>query len=107
MLEAAFLVNLVVFSSGALVIEQQEGNKDTLACISIGITFVLFLSITGYHVWKRLAPLLRKQFNKHRGYEDIDIVIRPQRPSTPPHQRRNFSRDSNFDLRESLLDTEI
>ena len=96
-LEGAFLVNLIVFSSGALVIELQEGNKDTFACISIGITFALFLSITGYHVWKRLDSLIRKRLNEHHGYEDIDIVIRPRQPPTPPQQRRI----------ESTLDTEI
>ena len=104
-LESVFLVNLVFFNSGALVIEIWGGSKDTIACISIGTTFALFLVIVGYHVWKRLDSLVRKRYNKHPGYEDINIVIQPQQPPNPPQERRR--RESNCDFRESLLDTVI
>ena len=105
LLESAFLVNLAIFSSGALVIEIQGGSKDTFACVSLGISFALFLGIVGFQVWRRLDSLIRKRMNIHHGYEDINIIIRPQRPPTP---QQRPTKESNCDLRESLLaDTEI
>ena len=54
-LEGCFLVNMVLFSSGATVLEVQGGSKDTLACTSLGISFVLFLAIIGYSVYRNVA----------------------------------------------------
>ena len=52
-LETCFLLNMGLFSTAVLFIEAQGGSKDSLACISIGLTFTLFLAIIGYHVWRR------------------------------------------------------
>ena len=61
LLEGCFLVNLVMFSSAALFNEALGSSKDALACISLGITFILFLAIIGYHVWRRVGPMIRRK----------------------------------------------
>ena len=53
LLEGAFLINLALFSSGALLVEAQQGNKEALACTSLTIAFILFLAIISYHLWKK------------------------------------------------------
>ena len=50
-LEVCFFFNMAMFSNGALLTEAHEGSKDTLTCSSLGITFILFLAVIGYHVW--------------------------------------------------------
>ena len=101
-LEACFLVNLAMLSSGVLLIEAQRDSKDALGCISLGITFILFLAILGYHVWNKLC-LLRKQC-KNKGYVDIDnnsIKMDPE--SQSPSQTTTYQRISVQGIRESIL----
>ena len=62
-LEGSFLLNMAVFSSGAPIIEIHGGSKDWLACTSLGITFILFLFIIVYHVWRRVRSLKRQHKN--------------------------------------------
>ena len=100
-LEVCFYVNMAMFSSGALFVEAQGGSKDALACTSLGIAFILFLAIIGYHVLKRFQ-LVRKQLkNAQNGYENIDNIQTPysQRPPTT-YQEVSVPR-----LRESLLES--
>ena len=68
-LESCFLFNMAVFSSGALFIEaQDQGSKDVLACISLGLALIIFLAIVCYHVWRRCQCLRKRPRNtgKHK-----------------------------------------
>ena len=76
-LEACSLLNMAMFSSGALFVEAQGGSKDALACTSLGIAFILFLAIIGYHLWRRFQLLRRQRKNAHNGYESIDNIQMP------------------------------
>ena len=100
-LEGCFLVNTAMFSCGAL-----EGSKDGVACISLGITFLLFLAIVGYHMFKRIKSLvLKKVQNPQGGYEDIDAIQTALR-SRSPNQPVSYQevKVSVSDLREPLLE---
>ena len=100
-LEICFYFNMAMFSSGALFVEAQGGSKDALACTSLGIAFILFLAIVGYHMLKRFQ-LVRKQLkNAQNGYENIDNIQIPhsKRPPTT-YQEVSVPR-----LRESLLES--
>ena len=101
-LESAFLINLVMFSSGALVNEIEEQNKDIIACASVGITFSLFILITGYHVWKRFCSLKNLRMYNRNGYEHIQ----PPQRNPPPQQPMPFQ-ESDCQLRESLLESHM
>ena len=70
-LEFSFLFNLAAFSSLALFIEAHGGYKDPLACTSLGVAFLLFLTIIGYQVWRRLRCCKKE---RKTSYEDIDTV---------------------------------
>ena len=91
-LEGCFLFNLAMFSSGVLYIEAQRGSKDSLACTSLGITFVLFLVIVGFHGWKKLQSLSQKIQQSTAGNNNANITI--------PHANQHGS-----ELRESLLES--
>ena len=103
-LEGCFLVNMVLFSSSATVIELQAGNKDPLACTSLGITFILFLAIIGYHMYRRCYSLM-KQRKSTNGYlalncgnETLSQVPSSQKVPTTSQV------DLKYELRESILD---
>ena len=107
-LEGCFLVNTAMFSSGALFIEAQGGSKDTLACISLGIAFTLFLVITAYHIFRRLRSLKkkRKHVNVNHGYEDIEDSIQlPQQLDHDKGQSTTYQEVSVSQLREPLLES--
>ena len=97
MLEGCFLVNMAIFSSGAF-----GGNKYSLACTSIGIAFILFLAIIGYHVWRRCRSLKRQHVN---GYEAIDNFQTPPPQSSSQCQSTTYQEVSVPKLRESLLES--
>ena len=101
LLEGCFLVNMVLFSSGATVIEVQGGSKDTLACISLGISFVLFLAIIGYHMFRRCHTLKKQQRN---GYEAINGHTQSLPQASTQKQPTISYLNSDCELRESLLD---
>ena len=104
LLEGCFLFNMVMFCSGALVTDLLGKSKDSLACTSLGITFILFLAIIGYHVWRRLRSLKRK--NIRNGYEKIDndsIQTPPQNP--PPCQPTTYQEVFVPPLRDSILES--
>ena len=95
-LEVCFFFNMAMFSSGTLFIEAQGGSRDALACTSLGITFILFLAIIGYHVWKRVQLLWRQQKHTQNGYENVPYS--QWQPTT--YQEVSVSK-----LRESLLES--
>ena len=99
-LECCFLLNLVVFSSGALLIQLQGGNKDWLACTSLGIAFILFLFIIVYHVWRRVRSFKRQRMN---GYVEIDGNVQTQ-PQVS-ESRVTYQEVSVPELREPLLES--
>ena len=99
-LECCFLLNLVVFSSGALLIQLQGGNKDCLACTSLGIAFILFLFIIVYHVWRRVRLFKRQRMN---GYVEIDGNVQTQ-PQVS-ESRVTYQEVSVPELREPLLES--
>ena len=108
LLEGCFLFNMVMFCSGTLYIRADGGSEDSLACTSLGITFVLFLAIIGYHVWKRILSLKGKR-NICNGYEKIDnIQTPPQNPtqSPPPCQPPTYQVVVPS-LRDSILDSVV
>ena len=100
-LEGCFLTNMAMFSSGALFVKAQgwdTNSLDSLACTSLGITFILFLAIIVYHVWRR-CPLPKIQRNSTRnGYEDINNIQASLLQSTT-HQEVSVPK-----LREALLE---
>ena len=100
MLECCFLLNMAVFSSGAPIIELQGGNKDWLACTSLGIAFILFLFIIVYHVWRRVRSFKRQRMND---YVEIDGNVQTQ-PQVPD-SRVTYQEVSVPELRESLLES--
>ena len=76
-------------------------SKERLACTSLGFTFVSFLAIICYHIWKRLQSLKRRHCN---GYQDInDIQAPPQGPAQG--QSTTYQEVSVPELRESLLES--
>ena len=99
-LECCFLLNLVVLSSGALLIQLQGGNKDWLACTSLGIAFILFLFIILYHVWRRVRSFKRQRMN---GYVEIDGNVQTQ-PQVS-ESRVTYQEVSVPELREPLLES--
>ena len=101
-LEGCFLVNMVLFGSGAFVIELQEGDKNPLACTSLMITFILFLAIVGYHGY----ITCRSRTRKRNGYEALNGENQTH-PQAPPLQRQpTISHVSvSCKLRESMLDS--
>ena len=105
-LEGCFLVNTAMFSSGALFIEAQGGSKDTLACISLGLAFTLFLVITAYHIFRRLRLLIKKRRrNTNHGYEVIqDSAPLPRQQDHNPWQSTTYQEVSVPQPRESLLE---
>ena len=98
---------LTMFSSAALFNEAlgSSTSKDTLACISLGITFILFLAIIGFHVWRRVKPLIRKK--QPNGYESI------QEESLVPSNSSSLNTATTFHeldvptLREILLEDQV
>ena len=100
-LEVCFLVNLAMFSSGALLVEAQGGSKESLACTSLMITFILFLAIVLYHLWRRCSLTKKKLKRVRDEYEDIDNIQAP--PRDPPPQKPTYQEVSVPQLRESLL----
>ena len=100
MLECCFLLNMAVFSSGAPIIELQGGNKDWLACTSLGIAFILFLAIIVYHVWRRVRSFKRQRMN---GYVEIDGNVQTQ-PQVS-ESRVTYQEVSVPELREPLLES--
>ena len=100
-LEGCFLINMAMFSSGALFIKAQGwniDNLDRLACTSLGITFILFLAIIVYHVWRR-CPLPKIQLNSTRsGYEEINNI------QASPQQSTTYQEVTVPKLRETLLE---
>ena len=97
-LEGCFLVNIVMLNCGALYIETQGVSKDILTCISLGVTFILFLIITAYHVWRKL-----KRFVNRRGYEHIGGNIQASHEDEPLTPRHEVTYQE-VSLREPLLD---
>ena len=101
-LEICFLFNLAVFRSLALFYEAHGGSKDSLACTSLGITFLLFVAITGYHIWRRIRFCKKK---RKYGYDNIDTIVSTtskgsiQSQSSVTHQTVTVP-----ELRESLLE---
>ena len=78
LLEACFHMNMAMFSTVVLFIEACGGSKGSLACTSLGIAFIQFLAIIGYHVTKRIHLLWRKLKNTQNGYENIDNFETPR-----------------------------
>lgn len=70
-LESSFLINLILFSSGSLFIEINGGSKESLACTSVGLTFLQFVAIVTYHVYKRFCSCKVKE-NRRVGYTELD-----------------------------------
>ena len=107
LLEGAFLINLALFSSGALLVEAQQGNKEALACTSLTIAFILFLAIISYHLWKKCICFKGKRIlNENRnGYEDIDNIQAPPEDLPPRQQSTTYQEVSVPALRESLLES--
>ena len=97
-LEGSFLLNLALFSSGALIYDAQEEIKTILVCLCLGIAFIQFLAIVGYHVWRRLQTLKK---NTHRGDKGNNL----QRPD--PQQATTCQKVSVAELREPLLDSTV
>ena len=101
-LEACYLFNMAMFSSGVLFIEAQGGSKDSLACTSLGFAFSLFLAIVGYHTWKRVRSLKRRNKNTRKVCRDQEN-IQVQLEDAPPSQPVTYQVVSVPELRESLL----
>ena len=86
-----------MFSSGALFIEaQDQGSKDTLACISLGLALIIFLAIVCYHVWRR-CQCLKKEPKSTSKELHKEAPIQPTEALT----------FQSFELRESLLESDI
>ena len=100
-LEACFYINMATFSTGVLFIEAHSGSKDILACISLGIAFILFLVIIGYHVLKRFQLLRRYQKNTQNDYQSINNIQIPR----SHRQLTTYQEVSVPKLRESLLES--
>ena len=103
-LEGCFLVNMVLFGSGAFIIELQEGDKNPLACTSLMITFILFLAIVVYHVYKRFRLLKKQRKNPEGNFEAINDE-NPTSPHASPQNQPTVTHVSiTHELREPLLD---
>ena len=102
LLEACFLVNLAMFSSGALFIHAKGGSKDSLACTSLGTAFILFLVIIAFHVWKKLTLLKTRCERTSNSYENIDSS-----PQNSLSQQLTTYQEVSIDnkLRESLFES--
>ena len=101
-LEACYLFNMVMFSSGVLFVKAQGGSKDTLACISLGFAFSLFLVIIGYHMWRRIRSLKKLRKSTYNGCKDHDN-IQVQLQDVPPSQPVTYQVISVPELREPIL----
>ncbi len=101
-LDGCSLINLVIFSTGTLFIEADNGNKDELACISVGIAFIIFLCIIVCQIWTKLKGLKAKKrdTNNIADYEDLDGQ------NTELYRSATFQEISVPKLRESLLEVE-
>ena len=105
-LEVCFLINLAMFSSGALFVEAQGGSKDSLACISLGTTFTMFITIVGYHVWRRFHALKCRKKPTHKTCNNEDSVSMHSFPQdqSAPHREVTYQVVSVQDQRESMLE---
>ena len=106
LLEGCFLFNMVIVCSGTLYIRADSGSEDSLAYTSLGITFVLFLAIIGYHVWKRILSLKGKRMDTKRSITSKRHA--PQNPtqSPPPCQPLTYQVVVPS-LRDSILDSVV
>ena len=105
-LEGCSLLNMALFSSGALFM--QGRSKDNLACTSVGIAFILFLSIIGYHLWRKFQSWKRQHKNARNNYETIDEHENIQTPSQVSTQSRppvTYQTVPAPRLRETLLES--
>ena len=94
-LEATFLLNLGVLSAATFHIRLTGGNQETVANALIGISFVLFLGIVGYHTfiqventnlfktfYKRVKSMTCKCFRSH---------AEPQSPTSLTNTAEEFA----------------
>ena len=63
-LESVFMFNLFLFTVSTLYIQESKGDQRVLTCISLGVTFVLFLGILVYHMFMFTFPGLQKPIKK-------------------------------------------
>ena len=108
-LRAAFCSTAAMFNCGALYIEAQGGNKDSLACTSLGISFILFLAIIVYHVWRRLQTLIQKKRRQNTritsGKDNVTTDSVSQDQSSHSGVTYQLVSVSDGSQRESLLES--
>ena len=99
LLECSFHCNLVILAGGVLVMEFTEMSKSPVIYTSVGISFVQFLGIVLYHIYRYFVLHCRtcKRFDNRlqvrNDYQNID------------NHRADESYNPNARFRESLLES--
>ena len=104
LLEASFLVNLIVLTGAFQYIntEKNQENRIALVSASVGISFITFLGIVIYHAYSGIKKLC---CNHRAEYEDIDNALRVRQVTRSVVAVNNEIRDSDK-FREPLLESE-
>ena len=110
LLEASFLVNLVVFTGAFLYINTEktlntfyQENRIALVSASVGISFITFLGIVIFHAYSGIKKLC---CNHRAEYEDIDNAPRVRQVTQSVVAVNNEIRDGD-EFREPLLESEL
>ena len=72
-LEAFFHLQLVILASSMFYVKCSNGNTVAIAYTSIGMSFVVFLIVIGYHIRCRIVSF--KIAKNRNGYEDMDSFV--------------------------------
>ena len=66
LLQAFFFLNLTVFAAGTLFLKsvQASARQETLTCIMVGSTFVIFCIIVGYHFYRIIPPSMHDSIQR-------------------------------------------
>jgi len=77
LLESFFLVNLICFSGTTLYIALSGGNQVTAVCISVGLTFAVFIVLVVYSTYRSLkdSPCIAHLLAIHR--QNCSLVAQP------------------------------
>ena len=103
MIEASFLLNLVILS-GAFLYTNDNNDKIVFICVSAGVCFVTCLGILIYHSYSRVRRCCYKQ-RVHNGYDNLDR--QGGRPEVTATVVDINDRVPNYDqLREPLLESD-
>ena len=103
-LEAFFILNLCIFAAATYHIRETKERQDKLAYISVGITFVFFIFILLYHIFRRISKT--KAWKMLPKQSSSDYKIREIIHGIKSKIKNNGQRDSVEDKRNNTKTTQ-